>query len=83
VHEVAKELGLSSKEVLAHLDEIGNPAKSHSSTIEEEVADRVRADLGNGSKAPGTKTTAKKKSTAKPAAPPKTAALRAWPSTSS
>ncbi|MGI8708116.1 MAG: translation initiation factor IF-2 [Actinomycetota bacterium] len=76
VHEVAKELGLSSKEVLAHLDEIGNPAKSHSSTIEEEVADRVRADLGNGSKAPGTKTTAKKKSTAKPAAPPKTAAKK-------
>ncbi len=65
VHEIAKELGLSSKEVLAHLDEIGDPATSHSSTIDEEVADRVRADLGNGSKAPGTKTTAKKKSTAK------------------
>ena len=60
VHEVAKELGLSSKEVLAHLDEIGNPVKSHSSTIEEEVADRLRADLGNGSTAPAKKTTAKK-----------------------
>ena len=63
VHEVAKELGLSSKEVLAHLDEIGNPVKSHSSTIEEEVADRLRADLGNGSTAPAKKTTAKKKTT--------------------
>ncbi|HEV2756697.1 MAG TPA: translation initiation factor IF-2 [Actinomycetota bacterium] len=48
VHEVAKELGLSSKEVLAHLESIGQPAKSHSSSIEEDVAARVRADLGNG-----------------------------------
>ena len=65
VHEVAKELGLSSKEVLAHLDEIGNPVKSHSSTIEEEVADRLRADLGNGSTAPAKKKTTAKKTTAK------------------
>ncbi|MGH2819635.1 MAG: translation initiation factor IF-2 N-terminal domain-containing protein, partial [Actinomycetota bacterium] len=35
VHEVAKELGLSSKEVLAHLEKIGEPVKSHSSSIEE------------------------------------------------
>jgi translation initiation factor IF-2 len=48
VHEVAKQLGLSSKEVLAHLEEIGNPVKSHSSTIDDELADRVRSDLGNG-----------------------------------
>ena len=48
VHEVAKELGLTSKEVLAHLEKIGNPVKSHSSTIDETVADQVRSDLGNG-----------------------------------
>jgi translation initiation factor IF-2 len=48
VHEVAKELGLTSKEVLAHLESIGAPAKSHSSAIDESVADRVRADLANG-----------------------------------
>ena len=48
VHEVAKELGLTSKEVLAHLESIGAPAKSHSSAIDESVAERVRADLGNG-----------------------------------
>ncbi|MFN2524855.1 MAG: translation initiation factor IF-2 [Actinomycetota bacterium] len=52
VHEVAKELGLTSKEVLAHLESIGHPVKSHASTIEEELAARVRAELGNGSPAP-------------------------------
>ena len=50
VHEVAKELGLTSKEVLAHLEKIGQPVKSHSSSIEEALADRVRSELSNGSK---------------------------------
>ncbi|HYO61964.1 MAG TPA: translation initiation factor IF-2 N-terminal domain-containing protein, partial [Actinomycetota bacterium] len=48
VHEVAKELGLSSKEVLAHLEQIGQPAKSHSSSIDEDLAARLRTELGNG-----------------------------------
>ncbi|MDQ3953464.1 MAG: translation initiation factor IF-2 [Actinomycetota bacterium] len=48
VHEVAKELGLSSKEVLAHLERIGQPVKSHSSSIDEDLAARVRSELGNG-----------------------------------
>src|SRR5688572_16874158 len=64
VHEVAKELGLTSKEVLAHLDKIGEGVKSHASTITEDVAARLKADLsGNGAaadKAPAKKTTAKK-----------------------
>jgi translation initiation factor IF-2 len=51
VHEVAKELGLTSKEVLAHLEKIGQPVKSHSSTIEEALADRVRSELSNGAEA--------------------------------
>jgi translation initiation factor IF-2 len=50
VHEVAKELGLTSKEVLAHLEQIGEPVKSHASTIDEALADRVRTELGNGAK---------------------------------
>jgi translation initiation factor IF-2 len=45
VHEVAKELGLSSKEVLAHLEKIGQPVKSHSSSIDEELAARVKSEL--------------------------------------
>ncbi|MDQ4025079.1 MAG: translation initiation factor IF-2, partial [Actinomycetota bacterium] len=68
VHEVAKELGLSSKEVLAHLASIGQPAKSHSSSIEEDVAARVRADLGNGA-APAAEAPAKPSRPAKPSKP--------------
>ena len=41
VHEVAKELGLTSKEVLAHLEKIGEAVKSHSSTVTEDVASRA------------------------------------------
>ena len=69
VHEVAKELGLTSKEVLAHLDTIGEGVKSHASTITEDVAARVRSDLGNGAAAPAKKTTAKKAPSAPAAAP--------------
>ncbi|HYN35911.1 MAG TPA: translation initiation factor IF-2 [Actinomycetota bacterium] len=66
VHEVAKELGLSSKEVLAYLEKIGETVKSHSSTIDEGVAERVRSELGNG--AAPKKTTAKKTTAKKPTA---------------
>jgi translation initiation factor IF-2 len=52
VHEVAKELGLTSKEVLAHLEQIGQPVKSHASTIDEALAERVRTELGNGAQVP-------------------------------
>jgi translation initiation factor IF-2 len=51
VHEVAKDLGLTSKEVLAHLKKIGEEVKSHSSTIDEDLAARVKAELGNGATA--------------------------------
>ena len=67
VHEVAKGLGLTSKEVLAHLEKIGQPVKSHSSTIEESLADRVRSELGNGSKTAKAAPKPAPKSEAKPA----------------
>ena len=72
VHEVAKELGLASKEVLAHLDEIGEGVKSHASTISEDVAARVKADLGKG----GAKKTTAKKTTAKKTTAKKTTAKK-------
>jgi len=75
VHEVAKELGLTSKEVLAHLEKIGEPAKSHSSSIEEAVATRVKSELGNGSAPAPAK--AAKAPTKKPE--PKPAAAKAEP----
>ncbi|CAN5634321.1 hypothetical protein BH24ACT26_BH24ACT26_14090 [soil metagenome] len=48
VHELAKELGLSSKEVLAHLHAMGEPVKSHSSSIDQALAERVRSELSDG-----------------------------------
>jgi signal peptidase I len=48
VHEVAKELGVSSKEVLDRLALMGEPAASHSSTIDEGLAARVRGEISDG-----------------------------------
>ncbi|MGH2774708.1 MAG: translation initiation factor IF-2 [Actinomycetota bacterium] len=66
VHELAKELGLTSKEVLAHLEKIGQPVKSHSSSIEESLAERVRSELSNGSKTESKKAAPKKAETKPP-----------------
>jgi translation initiation factor IF-2 len=82
VHEVAKELGLTSKQVLAHLEAIGNPVKSHSSTIDEALADRVRTELGNGAPADPVEVSAPAEPTAAPpevAAPAHEAAAQAGP----
>ena len=49
VHELAKELGVTSKEVLARLNEQGEFVKSASSTVEAPVARRLRESFG-GSK---------------------------------
>lgn len=48
VHEIAKELGLSSKEAIEKLEALGVEVKSHSSVIEEAEADRLR-ELVDGS----------------------------------
>src|SRR6516164_605182 len=45
VHEIAKERGLQTKEVLALLNAAGVQAKSASSSVDEATAQRV---LGNG-----------------------------------
>ncbi|WP_280507917.1 translation initiation factor IF-2 N-terminal domain-containing protein, partial [Nocardia flavorosea] len=61
VHELAKELGVTSKELLAKLKEQGEFVKSASSTVEAPVARRLResfaaksapakSDRSNGSK---------------------------------
>ena len=70
VHELAKELGLTSKDVLAHLEKIGVAVKSHASTVDEETAEKVRSDLGNGSAPAPAKTAAKPKAAPKKAAAP-------------
>ncbi|VBA56103.1 translation initiation factor IF-2 [Mycobacterium attenuatum] len=53
VHELAKELGVTSKEVLARLSEQGEFVKSASSTVEAPVARRLRESFGGGKPAPG------------------------------
>jgi translation initiation factor IF-2 len=55
VHELAKELGVESKTVLAKLKEMGEFVKSASSTVEAPVARRLRGafnDAGGASSAP-------------------------------
>ncbi len=48
VHELAKELGVTSKEVLARLSDQGEFVKSASSTVEAPVARRLREAFGGG-----------------------------------
>ncbi len=70
VHELAKELGVTSKEVLARLGEQGEFVKSASSTVEAPVARRLRESFGGGKPAPD-------KSSGNGAAAPKPAAKAA------
>ncbi|HKH11939.1 MAG TPA: translation initiation factor IF-2 [Rubrobacter sp.] len=48
VHEIAKELGLNSKEVIGRLKDAGVEVKSHSSSVEDPVYERV---FGSGDSA--------------------------------
>jgi translation initiation factor IF-2 len=48
VHEIAKERGLTAKEVLAQLKAAGIEVKAASSSVDEEVAKRVLANGGGG-----------------------------------
>src|SRR3954467_14645724 len=48
VHELAKELGISSKQVLSKLQDLGEYVKSPSSTVEAPVARRLRESVSGG-----------------------------------
>ena len=71
VHELAKELGVTSKDVLAKLNELGEFVKSASSTVEAPVARRLRESFPADApkKAPAKKAPAKKAAPAPAAAP--------------
>ena len=71
VHELAKELGVTSKEVLARLSDQGEFVKSASSTVEAPVARRLRESFG------GAKPAAEKVKTAGNGSPAKVAAAAA------
>jgi translation initiation factor IF-2 len=52
VHELAKELGVSSKELLAALGDMGVAGKSASSSVPEDMVPRLRASGGKATTAP-------------------------------
>lgn len=45
VYELAKELGLENKDLIAHLEKIGITVKSHSSSLEDDEVDRIKKEL--------------------------------------
>ena len=63
VHELAKKLGIESKAALAALNDLGLEIKSIHSSVSDEDAERVTANVGGGA---ATKKTASSKATAKP-----------------
>src|SRR5512139_2980311 len=68
VHELAKELGVESKVVLAKLGEMGEFVKSASSTVEPPVVKRFTDKFGEELKAASDKKAAKKAPAKKAAA---------------
>jgi translation initiation factor IF-2 len=52
VHELAKELGVSSKELLGTLGQMGVAGKSASSSVPEDLVPRLRASGGKATEAP-------------------------------
>ncbi|MFL5737653.1 MAG: translation initiation factor IF-2 N-terminal domain-containing protein [Actinomycetota bacterium] len=53
VHELAKELGVSSQEILSSLEELGVGGRTASSSVPEEALPRLRATGGKAK--PGVK----------------------------
>jgi translation initiation factor IF-2 len=45
VYELAKELGIENKELIARLEKLGIDVKSHSSSLEDSDVDRLKRDL--------------------------------------
>src|SRR5262245_15267544 len=70
VHELAKELGVESKTVLAKLQELGEYVKSASSTVEAPVARRLRASFQVGASAPPAPSAGPPPAASKPAPAP-------------
>ncbi|AIT61335.1 translation initiation factor IF-2 [Corynebacterium doosanense] len=76
VHELAKELGVTSKELLATLKEQGEFVKTASSTIESPVARKMRDHFGPTDGATGDKTADTPASAGTPATPAKPGAKK-------
>ena len=79
VHELAKELGLTNKELLDLCEQLGIGVKSHSSSIQEAQADRVRRKADQRGIRRDEQPEEPKKAPAKKAAAKKAAAKQAAP----
>ncbi len=80
VHELAKELGVTSKELLGTLEQMGVAGKSASSSVPEDLVPRLRASGGKATEAPKRREVlepppAPRKPKPKPAAKPKLAVV--------
>ena len=63
IHEIAKEIGLTSKEVIEKAHELGIEVKSHMSGVEKQEAERIKSAIakkGTGEKAEDKKQDSKK-----------------------
>ncbi|RIQ16912.1 translation initiation factor IF-2 N-terminal domain-containing protein, partial [Jiangella rhizosphaerae] len=80
VHELAKELGVTSKDVLGKLGDLGEYVKSASSTIEPPVVRKLREAFANQGTGKGAKRSPGRPGpTARPAAPTPSTASAAAP----
>ncbi|MDR8018016.1 translation initiation factor IF-2 [Nesterenkonia aerolata] len=70
VHELAKELGITSKDALAKLQEMGEFVKSPSSTVEPPVAKKLRAAFPDSSAAGDASSSAEKSAKPSPGRKP-------------
>ena len=70
VHEIAKEIGITSKELLKKLTDMGEYVSSASSTLEAPVVRKVREAFAPKTEAPAAKPAAPKPPAAKPAPRP-------------
>ena len=74
VHELARELGVQSKDILSTLKDMGEYVKSASSTVEAPVVRRLKEEHGDTLREKGAKKSAKKAPAAKQETPAETAA---------
>ena len=75
VHEIAKEIGITSKELLAKLGEMGEYVRGPSSTLEAPVVRKIKETLAGPAEAP--KTEQAPRPAARPSAPAAPAAPKA------
>ena len=65
VHELAKELELSSKELMEKLKDMGIEAKSHLSTLEDDEVKKIKKEIKDSSSKDSSSKKAKKETTKK------------------